>query len=79
MSEIFKLSPSDFGFLYDECKRCFYLKVKHKFNRPRSIMPSIFIKIDGIMKDYFEGKSPKDITAASAKNKSENCNEDVPK
>ena len=63
MSEIFKLSPSDFGFLYDECKRCFYLKVKHNFNRPRSIMPSIFIKIDGIMKDYFEGKSPKDITA----------------
>ena len=64
MSELFKLSPSDFGFLYDECKRCFYLKVKHNFGRPRSIMPSIFIKIDGIMKDYFEGKSPKDITAA---------------
>ena len=64
MSELFKLSPSDFGFLYDECKRCFYLKVKHNFGRPRSIMPSIFIKIDSIMKDYFEGKSPKDITAA---------------
>ena len=62
MSKLFKLSPSDFGFLYDECKRCFYLKVKHNFNRPRGIMPSIFIKIDGIMKDYFEGKSPKDIT-----------------
>ena len=64
MSELFKLSPSDFGFLYDECKRCFYLKVKHNFGRPRSIMPSIFIKIDSIMKDYFEGISPKDITAA---------------
>ena len=25
-------------------------------------MPSIFIKIDGIMKDHFEGKSPKDIS-----------------
>ena len=62
MSNIFKLSPSDFGFLYDECKRCFYLKVKHGFNRPRSIMPSIFIKIDSIMKDHFEGKSPKDIS-----------------
>ena len=55
MSKLFKLSPSDFGFLYDECKRCFYLKVKHNFTRPRGIMPSIFIKIDGIMKDYFEG------------------------
>ena len=62
MSEIFKLSPSDFGFLYEECKKCFYLKVKHNFDRPRSPMPSIFTKIDGIMKNYFEGKSPKDIT-----------------
>ena len=61
MSEIFKLSPSDFGFLYDECKKCFYLKVKHNFDRPRTPMPSIFTKIDGIMKNYFEGKSPKDI------------------
>ncbi len=62
MSEIYKLSPSDFGFLYDECKKCFYHKVKHGLNRPRGIMPSIFTKIDGIMKDHFEGKSPKDIT-----------------
>ena len=62
MTEIFKLSPSDFGFLYDECKKCFYLKVKHNFDRPRTPMPSIFTKIDGIMKNYFEGKSPKDIT-----------------
>ena len=61
MSETFKLSPSDFGFLYDECKKCFYLKVKHNFDRPRTPMPSIFTKIDGIMKNYFEGKSPKDI------------------
>ena len=62
MSETFKLSPSDFGFLYDECKKCFYLKVKHNFDRPRTPMPSIFTKIDSIMKNYFEGKSPKDIT-----------------
>ena len=71
MSQLFKLSPSDFGFLYDECKRCFYLKVKHGFLRPRSIMPSIFIKIDGIMKDHFEGKSPKDITDALPEGKIE--------
>ena len=42
MSETFKLSPSDFGFLYDECKKCFYLKVKHNFDRPRFPIPSIF-------------------------------------
>ena len=62
MSEIYKLSPSDFGFLYDECKKCFYLKVKHGLSRPRGIMPGIFTKIDSIMKDHFEGKSPKDIS-----------------
>ena len=62
MSKIFKLSPSDFGFLWHECKRCFVKKVKYGYNRPRSIMPSIFIKIDSIMKDHFEGKSPKDIS-----------------
>ena len=62
MSKTFKLSPSDFGFLYDECKKCFYLKVKHNFNRPRTPIPSIFTKIDSIMKNYFEGKSPKDIS-----------------
>ena len=61
MSQLFKLGPSDFAFLWSECKRCFYLKVKHNHQRPRSIMPKIFISIDGLMKDYFEQKSPKDI------------------
>ena len=53
MNDIFKLSPSDFGFLYDECKRCFYLKVKHGFNRPRRSCP-YFIKGDSIMKDHLK-------------------------
>lgn len=71
MSQLFKLSPSDFGFLYDECKRCFVKKVKNGFLRPRSIMPSIFIKIDGIMKDHFEGKSPKDVSTTLPEGKIE--------
>jgi hypothetical protein len=57
MSETFKLSPSDLTFLWDECPRCFYLKVVHKFGRPYSPFPSIFGKIDKLMKDYYEGKS----------------------
>lgn len=48
-----KLSPSDFAFLYQECKRCFYLKVKHNFQRPRTGMPGIFSVIDSKMKDRF--------------------------
>lgn len=51
-----KLSPSDFAFLWEDCKRCFYLKVARNFPQPRSIMASIFIKIDNEMKNCFDGK-----------------------
>lgn len=51
----YKLSPSDLTFLWDECPRCFYLKVVHGFNRPFSPFPSIFNKIDKLMKDHFNG------------------------
>ncbi len=52
-----KLSPSDLTFLWDECPRCFYLKVARKFGRPASAFPAIFSKIDSLMKGYFEGRS----------------------
>ncbi len=54
---VWKLSPSDFAFLWEECKRCFYLKVVRGFDRPRGIMPKIFTMIDREMKTYFGGKS----------------------
>jgi hypothetical protein len=59
-----KLSPSDLTFLWDECPRCFYLKVVHKFNRPSTPFPSIFSKIDSLMKDYFTGRSPQEFSPA---------------
>ncbi len=46
-----KLSPSDFAFLWEECKQCFYLKVVCGFQRPRSILPKIFTIIDSQMKE----------------------------
>jgi hypothetical protein len=58
-----KLSPSDFAFLWDECRRCFYLKVVSGFPRPRGIMPKIFSRIDGAMKSYFAGKRTEDIAS----------------
>lgn len=51
----FKLSPSDFAFLWEECKRCFWLKVTGVLPRPRPIMPRIFTAIDEAMKDYYQG------------------------
>jgi hypothetical protein len=51
-----RLSPSDLVFLYEECPRCFYLKVRGILNRPRTIMPKIFTTIDMHMKTYLQGK-----------------------
>lgn len=53
--KIWKLSPSDFAFLWKECKRCFYLKARG-FYRPQPIFPKIFNIIDEKMKIYFGGQ-----------------------
>ncbi len=50
----YKLTPSDLTFLWDECRRCFYLKVRRGFRRPGSPFPSIFGRIDSLMKDHFQ-------------------------
>lgn len=52
----YKLSPSDLTFLYEGCKRCFYLKVVNKISQPSIPLPSIFSKIAGLLKDYYTGK-----------------------
>lgn len=59
-----KLSPSDFAFLWEECKRCFYLKVVSGFLRPRPIMPKIFGVIDNEMKKHFAGKRTEEFAPA---------------
>jgi hypothetical protein len=59
-----KLSPSDLTFLWDECPRCFYLKVVRGFNRPASAFPSIFGRIDRAMKTYYADKTATDISAS---------------
>ncbi len=56
-----KLSPSDLTFLWDECPRCFYLKVVHGFNRPAPAFPKIFSRIDRLMKEYFQDRSTAEI------------------
>jgi hypothetical protein len=53
---IYKLSPSDFAYLWEECRRCFWLKVKHGIWRPRSPFPGVFNVIDGAMKRALHGR-----------------------
>jgi len=56
ITRMYKLSPSDLTFLWSECPRCFYLKVVRNFRRPSSPFPSIFSRIDRMMKTYFQDK-----------------------
>ena len=57
-----KLSPSDLTFLFDDCKRCFYEKVKNNNPRPSTPFPKMFNTIDNLMKLHYEGKSTKEIS-----------------
>ena len=56
MKNPIKLSPSDLTFLWDECKRCFYLKYHHGITRPAAPFPGIFGTIDRLMKEHFQGQ-----------------------
>lgn len=58
-----KLSPSDLTFLWDECQRCFYLKVVHKDARPRAPFPRIFTLIDRLMNAHFQNKPSETISS----------------
>lgn len=53
--KMWTLSPSEFGFLWQECKRCYYLKVTQKFTRPGTF-PKIFQAIDAQMRVRFDEK-----------------------
>ena len=48
----YTLSPSKLN-LMEECPRCFWLSVVKKINRPRGPMSSLPIKMDSIIKKYF--------------------------
>jgi hypothetical protein len=50
------LRPSDFAFLWEECRRCFYLDLHGISQRPRTPFPKIFTAIDGQMKAGFMGR-----------------------
>lgn len=55
-NKIYKLSPSDFAFLYEGCKRCFYLKVVYGIRQPTTPMPGIFSKMSWLLRDHYNEK-----------------------
>jgi len=52
----YRLSPSDLTFLYDGCKHCFVLRVKHGISQPSIPLPGIFSIIASLQKDYYSDK-----------------------
>ena len=57
---MYKLSPSDLTFAWDECKFCFYLKVKHNIF-VRGPFPGIFGKMANLTSDFYQGKPAREI------------------
>ncbi len=52
----YRLSPSDLTFLYDSCKHCFVLKVKHGIPQPSIPLPGVFSTIANLQKNHYSGK-----------------------
>lgn len=59
-----KLSPSDFAFLWLQCKRCFYLKVVHGIRQPSMPMAGIFKRIEGLQMKFYDGRPTMEICPA---------------
>jgi CRISPR/Cas system-associated exonuclease Cas4 (RecB family) len=64
MSPLYKFSPSELTFLWDECPRCFYLKHVHGIARPAAPFPKIFGRIDKLMKAFFQDQPTSEVALA---------------
>ena len=56
-NQLFKLSPSNFAYLWEDCKLCFYLRVKHGIYQPSMPMPGVFSAINTRLQGTLLGKS----------------------
>lgn len=59
---MYKLSPSDFAYLYEECKLCYFLKVKHEIKHPQMPFPGVFSTINTKLQTPLVGKNLKSIS-----------------
>ena len=58
----YKLSPSDFAYLYEECKCCYYLKIKHNIQRPQLPFPAIFSALNTRLQGTLIGKDLQELS-----------------
>ena len=60
---MYKLSPSDFAYLYEECKHCFCLKIKEGISRPSVPFPGVFSALNTRIQGSLVGKNLKTLSS----------------
>ena len=61
---MYKLSPSDFKYLWEECKHCYYQKVHIGVVQPSIGIPSIFSRMSSLLQKNLQSQNPKDLHPA---------------
>ncbi|MEI6040308.1 MAG: PD-(D/E)XK nuclease family protein [Candidatus Berkelbacteria bacterium] len=59
---MYKLSPSDFAYLYEECKLCYVMKIKDGIYQPSMPMPGVFSAINTRLQGNLVGKNLKSLS-----------------
>jgi hypothetical protein len=59
---MYKISPSDFAYLYEECKLCYCLKIKHGIYQPSMPMPGVFSAINTRIQGNLVGKNLRELS-----------------
>src|SRR3972149_8368428 len=60
---MYKLSPSDFKYLYEDCKHCYYQKVRHNITLPSIGMPGVFSKMNALLQNAIIGMDLQEINS----------------
>lgn len=58
--KLYRLSLSDFSYLWEDCKHCYYQKVKFGIHTS-GVFPAMFTRINGLLQNSIMGENPKDI------------------
>lgn len=59
---MYKISPSDFAYLFEECKHCYYLKVKMGIMRPMLPFPAVFSALNTRLQGALIGKDLRELS-----------------
>jgi len=60
---MYKLSPSDFKYLYEDCKHCYYQKTKYGISLPSIGLPGVFSKMNSLIQASIQGKNLQEINS----------------